>query len=35
MKARRLGLRVPEDLERLAVQRGCEYSMSLQGQHTA
>ncbi len=25
MKARRLGLRVPEDLERLAVQRGCDY----------
>lgn len=25
MKAQRLGLRVPEDLERLAVQRGCEY----------
>jgi len=25
MKARRLGLRVPEDLERLAVRRGCRY----------
>ena len=25
MKARRLGLRVPGDLERLAIQRGCEY----------
>jgi hypothetical protein len=25
MKARRLGLREPEDLERLAIQRGCEY----------
>ncbi|MFN0079639.1 MAG: hypothetical protein ACKVY0_24510 [Prosthecobacter sp.] len=25
MKARRLGLRVPGDLERLAVQRGCRY----------
>lgn len=25
MKARRLGLRVPEDLETLAVQRGCRY----------
>lgn len=25
MKARRLGLHVPEDLERLAVKRGCRY----------